>query len=407
MNKNKIIQAILILFLALSAGGYQPVEAASAQTDLEALARGNNAFALELYGKLKAAEGNLFCSPYSISSALAMIYAGAEGATKNRMQQVLHFGLPAEDLHQAYRRAIERLLPKDKKKDYELVLANALWIMKGLSIRGEYRKQVTTNHKAQINEADFRRDTESARRSINAWVEKQSQGKFKEIIGQGVLTSDTRLVLTNVIYFHGLWTSQFKEEKTRPAPFTLLGGEKISAPMMQQTAHFNYFESQDLKALELPYKGSTLSLVILLPATHDGLSGLEASLTAENLDMWLNRMTKKEVRVQVPKFKMSSKMDLSDAMKSMGLTDLFSAPPADLSGIDGEKDLCISAVLHEAVVDVNEKGTEAAAATAGIARTTSIKLTEEFNADHPFVFLIRQTNPSNILFLGRLVNPLH
>ena len=202
--------------------------------------------------------------------------------------------------------------------------------MKGLSIRREYGKCVKTDYKAQVMEADFTRNPESARRSINAWVEKQSRGKFKDLIGEGMLTSQTRLVLTNAIYFHGLWTSQFNKENTRSAPFTLLGGEKIAAPTMHQTAAFNYLESEDFKALELPYKGSALSLVILLPTKYDGLAKLEESLTAENVDQWLNQMTKKEIYVELPKFKMSSKMDLSKALRSMGLSDLFSAPPADL-----------------------------------------------------------------------------
>lgn len=405
MSEIKTATTLLVLLLALSAVIVKSAETASTETDLEALARGNNTFALQLYEKLKAEEGNLFCSPHSISSALAMVYAGAGGATKRQMEQILHLGLSGEHLHEAYRQAHQGLLSEDKKQGYEFISASALWIMKGLSVRREYAKCVKTDYKAQVVEADFTRNPESARRSINAWVEKQSRGKFKDLIGEGVLTSQTRLVLTNAIYFHGLWTSQFTKENTRSATFTLLRNEKITVPMMQQTAAFNYLESGDFKALELPYKGSALSLVIFLPTRYDGLEKLEESLTAENVDKWLNQMTKKEIYVELPKFKMRSKKDLSKALKSMGLSDLFSAPPADLSGIDGKQDLFVSALLHEAAVDVNEKGTEAAAATAGTISTTSISQSAEFKADHPFVFLIRQIKPNNIIFLGRLINP--
>jgi serpin B len=216
----------------------------------------------------------------------------------------------------------------------------------------------------------------------------------------------TRLVLTNAIYFKGNWARQFKTDRTKDAPFTLADGKKVDISMMNQTAEFGYTETNNFQVLELPYVDNDLSMIIFLPKEYDGLSEFEETLTVENLSNWLNKLYKREVIVSVPKFKMTSQFSLASVLRSMGMTDAFSGN-ADFSGINGQRNLFISAVIHKAYVDVNEEGTEAAAATAVTMKLTSIgpSRTPVFKADHPFMFLIRDNHSQSILFIGRVMNP--
>jgi serpin B len=222
-----------------------------------------------------------------------------------------------------------------------------------------------------------------------------------------VLNRLTRLVLTNAIYFKGNWASQFKKDRTKNAPFTLSGGERVDVPMMNQTAEFNYMETEDFQGLELPYVDDELSMIIFLPKESDGLNKLEKTLTLENLSNWLIRLRKRKVIVSVPKFKMTSQFRLAEVLKSMGMTDAFVPDVADFSGMNGKKDLYIFAVIHKAYVDVNEEGTEAAAATGVVVGITSVMpgRIPVFRADHPFLFLIRDNHSGSILFIGRVMNP--
>ena len=218
----------------------------------------------------------------------------------------------------------------------------------------------------------------------------------------------TRLVLTNAIYFKGKWATQFKESQTKNAPFTLLNGDKVEVPMMNQTEQFPYMEAEDFQAIELPYMDKELSMIIFLPKQIAGLQEFEQKLTLENLSQWQSQLGKREVIVFMPKFKMTSEFSLATVLKSMGMTDAFNANAADFSGMTGKKDLCISAVIHKAYVDINEEGTEAAAATAVTMKLTSIgpSQTPVFRADHPFVFFIRDNHTGSILFIGRVMNPV-
>ncbi|MDP6439518.1 MAG: serpin family protein, partial [Candidatus Brocadiia bacterium] len=257
---------------------------------------------------------------------------------------------------------------------------------------------------------------------INAWVEEETKEKIKDLIPKGVLNEMTRLVLTNAIYFKGDWASQFDKKLTADAPFTLADGKKVQVAMMHRKGDYRYLDAREprgillpahrytemgaFQALELPYVKDELSMLVLLPSTADGLPALEKSLTAERLDALLSAMREREVQVYLPRFKLTYKVGLSETLKSMGMTDAFSLPPADFSGMDGAKDLFISAVLHKAFVDVNEEGTEAAAATGIVVGITSVRLMPiVFRADHPFLFLIRDNKSGSILFMGRLVNP--
>jgi serpin B len=217
----------------------------------------------------------------------------------------------------------------------------------------------------------------------------------------------TRLVLTNAIYFKGDWARQFKKDRTKQSPFTLASGEKVDAPMMNQTGEFRYMKAEDFQALELPYVDNELSMIILLPKETDALPKFEKTLNLEDFSQWLDRLHRREVIVSVPKFKMTSQFSLASVLTSMGMADAFSATAADFSGITGGRDLFISAVIHKAYVDVNEEGTEAAAATGVTMRLTSVGPTQTpvFRADHPFLFLIRDNHSGSILFIGRLMNP--
>ena len=237
-------------------------------------------------------------------------------------------------------------------------------------------------------------------------MEKKTNDKIKNLISKGVLDSMTRLVLTNAIYFNGNWARQFKENRTKDTPFTLTDGQKIDVATMNQKAEFGYLETDTFQALELPYVNEELSMVILLPKQFDALDEFEKTLTPENLTQWLPKIHKREVVVFVPKFKMTSQFSLASVLKSMGMQDAFSSN-ADFSGINGKRDLFISAVIHKAYVEVNEEGTEAAAATGVVMRLTSIGPAPipVFRADHPFLFLIRDNLTGSILFIGRVANP--
>lgn len=402
----------------------------SENKDTQAVVEGNTQFALELYAKLRGNEGNLFFSPYSISTALAMTYSGARGATAGQMAQVLRFptehnkGLDSDNQGKRLYRVEERLLSDErlaaafgrlqkglkadpKREGYELSVANALWGQRGYQFKEQFLDFVQDNYDGRLSQLDFAGAAESARGTINAWVAEKTKKKIKELIKPGVLNSMTRLVLTNAIYFKGAWDTPFKEAATRPAAFTLSGGKKVDVPMMNQSAKFKYAESESLQTLELPYAGDELSMVILLPKKTDGLSNFEKELTAKSLSDLLGGLQERKVIVSVPKFKMTSEFSMAAVLKSMGMTDAFAPREADFSGMNGRKDLFISAVVHKAYVEVNEEGTEAAAATGVAMSVTSMPIDRPpiFRADHPFLFLIRDNRIGSILFIGRAANP--
>ncbi len=385
----------------------RPGPAPEIDADTKSVIEGNNAFALDLYAQLrKGEEGNLFFSPYSISAALAMTYAGARGDTEAQMAKVLHFKLEQLLLHAAFRALNDRVLGGKKERAYQLHVANALWGQKGHRFLDFYLELVRANYGAGLRQVDFMRATEEARQRINAWVEEQTQDKIKELIKRGILDRLTTLVLTNAIYFKGNWASRFDVKQTRDEPFTLLDGKKVNVPMMHQAAKFKYVGDKSVQTLELPYVDDELSMIVLLPRKGDGLPALERSLTKNNLAKWLSGLREQEVEVALPRFKSTWACELQNELKSMGMTDAFSLPAADFSGMTGEQDLLIDKVIHKAFVDVNEEGTEAAAATAVVAKLKSVPVTPAvFRADHPFMFLIRDNRSGSILFLGRLMSP--
>lgn len=383
-----------------------PAEAAD-DSEIEAVVDGNTEFALDLYSRLKDEDGNLFFSPYSISVALAMTYAGARENTAQQISGTLRFSLEPQRLHAAFERLEARLEALQEEGNVQLEIANSLWPHKSYPILEEYIGLMKEHYGVEITSVDYAADTEAARRIINEWVEERTKDKIRDMIGPGVLDALTRLVLTNAIYFKGNWAEQFDEDLTKDAPFHLLSGESTQVAMMKQQETFGYAEHEDLQILQMPYAGDEVSMLVLLPKNEDGLADLQSALNEESLEEWIRSIRKKEVLVFLPKFKVTSQFRLDEALASMGMPDAFDPKKADLSGIDGEPSkLYIGAVIHKAFVDVNEEGTEAAASTAiGFALASVPEPVPTFRADHPFIFAIHDNNTGSILFMGRIVDP--
>jgi serpin B len=399
----------LLLLTGLAGGTLAAADTRPAAADRAALVKGNNQFALDLYRQLHGEEGNLFFSPYSISAALGMTYAGARGETAEQMAKTLHFTLDNAALHPTFGALLKEIngAGKDpRKRGYQLSSANALWAQKGYHFLPAFLKLTKDYYGAGENTVDFVGATEQARETINKWVEKETNDKIKELLKKGVLTTDTRLVLTNAIYFKGDWASQFKKDQTREELFHLTPETNTKAPLMHQTGKFSYFKDGAVQGLEMPYVGKDLSMVVLLPSKPDGLGELEKKLTANQLSSWLGKLHETKVDVTLPKFKTTREFQLKKALSELGMPLAFTFN-ADFSGINGGKDsLRIADVIHKAYVDVNEEGTEAAAATGVVIEARSEPPpTPVFRADHPFVFLIRDRRSDSILFIGRIVQP--
>lgn len=382
------------------------VTAGAAQT--ESLVQGNTAFALDLYGQLKNRPGNLFFSPYSISTALAMTYAGARGDTEKQMSRVLNFDIDPKKLHGLFGELQKQLGEISKQKGIELNVANALWTQTGHPFLPAFFGIVTNDYQANVNQADFNTRAEAAREEINRWVEQQTKDKIQNILPPGSLTQLTRLVLANAIYFKGAWLKPFDKAETSNQPFHLSGMRRVDVPLMHHFDEVRYVENKDFQAVELPYGSNELSMVILLPREIDGCGELEKRFNPSFISRLLSQMRQQKVENFLPRFKLESELDLVQTLASMGMPDAF-GPKADLSGIDGTKLLYISGVFHKAWAEVNEEGTEAAAATVvAVAARAMMKPPPPppvFRADHPFIFFIRDTRSGSILFLGRLVGP--
>jgi len=406
----QVRQVLVVCTMLLVGAGtaISPTSAAErvrASEQVQSIARSNNEFAFDLYGQLQSSSGNLFFSPTSISTALAMTYAGAEGETEQEMAKTLHFDLPEAQVHPAFASLIA-ILNAPEKEAYELRVANRLWGQRGYGFLRRYLETTREDYGAQLAQVDFIDKTELARREINAWIEEQTNDKIKDLIPSGALDRLTRLVLTNAVYFKGKWEHEFDKKATHDAPFTVSNGEKIDVPLMFQKEKFRYGETGELQLLEMPYKGDDLSMLVLLPKKVGGLAAIEKQLSVETLDEWSSGMRRQEVRTYIPKFKLTEKFQLNSMLSALGMPSAFAPGKADFSGMNGKRDLYITAALHKAFVDVNEEGTEAAAAT-GIVFGITAEPPEPkvFRADHPFVFFIRHNPTGSILFVGRVTNP--
>jgi serpin B len=406
---NSLHTAILIAFalpkfVCAQSGADQ--SAAPSPAAEAAVVKGNNTFAIGLYGQLRSQPGNLFFSPESISTAFAMAYAGASGQTATQMARVFHFTLPPGQLHPAMGQLLATM--NEKNSNYQLSVADALWAQQNQHFQPEFLKLVETNYAAGFHQVNFLLAPEAARTTINQWIENQTNNKIQNLVPPGAITPTTRLVLTNAIYFKGNWVDPFDKNATADADFHLSSSQTVKVPMMHESSSFNFLDAPTFQALELPYKGNALSMIVLLPKNVADLPALEQSLTPTALDGWIGKLrSAPKVIVSLPRFTMTQQFELSSALSAMGMPQAFSGA-ADFSGMDGSHDFTISAAIHKAFIDVNETGTEAAAATSIIMRATAMRVEPPpmvFNADHPFLFLIRDTRSGSILFLGRVADP--
>jgi serpin B len=396
MKRSRLFLLLGVLTVGVSAGE-------SAKPAPPAVVEGNTAFSVDLYTRLKDQPGNLFFSPHSISTALAMTYAGARGETETQMARTLHFDLPQEALHPCFAR-----LQKDLagRQGCELAIANRLWGQKGALFLDAFLGITRDHYGAGLEPLDFASDTEGSRKTINAWVETETRDRIKGLLKPKILSPNTQLVLTNAIYFKGKWRKEFEKKNTEVLPFFVSKDREVKAPLMAQKGLFLYAEREDLQLLELPYVGDALSMVVLLPTEKNGLAALEAALTGDALKGWLAGLAPcGDVEVFLPRFKMTSDFSLGDTLAAMGMPLAFSGG-ADFSGMTGDRSLFISAVVHKAFVAVDEEGTEAAAATAVVMDCKcELPPSPTFRADHPFLFLIRDRGTGAVLFMGRVADP--
>ena len=399
-----VVAAVLFLF------PYEPDQppvadnTGSTKQGIQAVVNANNQFAFDLYSELdKHEDGNMFYSPYSISAALAMTYEGAKGQTADEMKSVFHF--PEEDILRPNFAAIYNDINKENK-EYKLKTGNALWVQKDYPFLEEYISRVENYYGGKAAMLDFVEETEKSRQTINSFIEEQTKDKIKDLIPKGCLGEMTRLVLTNAIYFKGIWEWEFDKSDTREEDFKITSTDIVKTPIMSmnpEDAKFNYAQTEDLQILELPYKGDKISMLILLPT--ENLDSIESSLTVEKLNGYKSQMKETKLSsISLPKFEFDSKYFMKNTLVSLGMPKAFSND-ADFSGMIGKKDLYISNVIHQAYVAVDEKGTEAAAATAVIMFESFAMPMNIFRADHPFVFIIQEKDTGNILFLGRVVDP--
>ena len=414
------VTAVAVLFLF----PYEPTQppkaddTGSTQQGTQEVVNANNQFAFDLYRELdKSQNGNIFYSPYSISTALAMTYEGAKGQTADEMKSVFHF--PESNILRPNFAAIYNDI-NEGGKAYELRTGNALWVQQDYPFLEDYTSGVEKYYGGKAANLDFIGETEKSRQTINSFIEEQTNNKIKNLIPSDMLNSMTRLVLTNAIYFKGTWEWEFDESDTRDQDFKVTSTNIVKIPMMYMDpdkARFNYADLEKLQILELPYKGEKISMLILLPKQgedYDYETGerivsdysiKDIELSSEKLNEYKTQMKEAKLdSISLPKFEFGTNYFMEDTLSNLGMPTAFSES-ADFSGMTGQRDLFISFVIHQAYVKVDEKGTEAAAATAVGMETTSVRPRTIFRADHPFIFIIQEKETGNILFMGRVTNP--
>ena len=379
-------------------------------TELSTQVDGNTAFALDLYQKLRTEDGNIFYSPYSLSVALAMTYAGARGETEQEMADTLSFLLSQEELHQVFNYLDQALASRGEGAEgkdgegFRLNIVNDIWGQKDFTFLDSFLDTMAENYGAGLRILDFIGNPEAARVAINDYISEQTEEKIPELIPEGIIDDMTRLVLTNAIYFNAAWMYPFNEDITSDSVFHLLDGDEVTVPMMHQGETLGYAEGNGYQAVELPYDGEELSMVILLP-NEGQFDKFETSLDGETLVAIIDNLEKKHVDLSLPKWEFDSSFILKDTLQSMGMIQAFT-DIADFSGMTGAPDLFIGEVIHKAFISIDEAGTEAAAASSVNMQLTSAAANPAVvTADHPFIFLIRDIETGSILFLGRVVNP--
>jgi serpin B len=412
----KWMVASLSLLLAagwgVRAGAQEPLRgAADITASMGPLSAANGRFAIDLYRELeRGTDGNLFLSPYSISAALAMTWAGARGQTAGEMAHVLHFAGPPEKIHSAMHELRDTLETAASKDSIDLSVANRLWGDRSKTFHPDFLDETKRDYGAGLEQVDFLGDADRSRQTINRWVEDRTHGRITDLLAEGSVTDLTRLVLTNAIYFKGRWEKPFEKTRTKNEPFHTSPTKDVTAPMMHASLRARFAKAGEAGLLLLPYRGDHLSMAILLPDRVDGIAAIEKRLTWQKLDAWIGNASFTEVVLSMPRFRTTSEFSLGETLMKMGMASAFDPARADFSGMDGARDLFISLVVHKAFVEVGEEGTEAAAATGVGMLTSDYKASKpepvRFIVDHPFLFLIRDNASGAILFMGRIMNPL-
>lgn len=398
------------LFTRIAVIALVPLALASArqrENSVATVAEQNNAFAKDLYDQLRTREqGNVFFSPFSISTALAMTYAGAKGATSDEMERVMHYGANTPEYHFAYGEYLQSI-EAQTSDEVQLNVANRIWVDRSYEASQEYALLAEAAYRAPMERLDYRANPKKARNTINTWVADRTQQRILDLIPESAIDEETRMVLTNAIYFKADWETAFDTTRTRERDFFLAGGGKQKAEFMNSLSYLNYHENQLMKMVRLPYKGKKHSMIIALPHQKGNIAALEENLNLNEFNALYTRRS--EVNFAMPKFKMTLPLMLSEDLKAMGMKTPFTGS-ADFSGMSEKEGLAISEVIHKAFIEVDETGTEAAAATAVVMVTTSSANFEPrdikvFQADHPFLFFIMDDQTRAILFMGRMMAP--
>jgi serpin B len=379
-----------------------------AAADVSTQAHDNAGFAFDLYAQLRGTPGNIFISPYSISSALAMVSAGARGESLTAMNGTLHFELPAPRVHAAFNALDDALAQRARVGTsaqggpFQLRVANAVWAQDGLGLQPDFLDVLAENYGAGVHLVDFLRQPTAARGTINGWVSQATDGKIPELLQAGDVDASTRLVLTNAIAFSGAWATPFDPALTHSGAFHALDGQTVQVPLMHQSEELRFARAADFSLVELPYSNRDLSLVVLVPDANQ-FAAVESRLSADFLDAALGTLHSSAVTLDLPRFGMTTQARLRQPLSTLGMGPAF-GDGADFSGIDGLRDLHIADVIHQATVRVDEAGTEAAAATAVVLAGTAVLPPVNLSIDRPFLVILRDAPTGSVLFVGRVVS---
>lgn len=410
MYERKLILVILLSILALLCVGCIENSTVNTKTTIDAdsveeydITTANNAFAFDLYSVIKSEDENVLFSPYSIFTAMAICYDGAEGSTKKQISNVFYYSLNKRLLEESSKEMIGTI--NSNNDAYDLETTNALWVLEDYPLNEQYVSNVENYYNGMVTPADFVNEPEASTDAINNWVKEKTNEKIKELIPEGEIGPETRLVITNTVYFNGKWVNEFDPDMTRTRPFTLSNGDEKSVRTMYNVEKFNFGEDQKVKILELPYKGDNLSMYMVLPKENN-IAELENNFTLRYYSELRENMSSGDyVEVWIPKFAFKTEAELKSPLIEMGVVDAFNQDTANFSGITSSGSLAISKIYHQAFVDVHEKGTEAAAATGVIIEDEGMLYKWEFKADHPFLFFIEDKRTDCILFIGKVESP--
>jgi serpin B len=377
-------------------------------TNTGPLVKSNTIFAAQLYARLRNTPSDILCAPYSLSTTLAMTWAGARGSTARQMEQALHLPEGNKNVHAMFRQ-LDTALARAQTNGNLLVIANSLWPASKYPILEDYASLLKTQYRSSITPLDYIKQSEQARATINQWVDEKTSHKIQEIVPAGSLNDLSRFILVNAVYFKGLWNTPFPISATRPEKFYDSSSKTLTVPTMRALGTFLYRETTNMQLVVLPYKGQQLEMLLLLPRKRDGMAALEKSLDRSDWTTLTTGTKPETVAIDLPKFNFTTQMELSEALAGMGIVDAFSPEKADFSGIDAKpRWLFLNKVIQKAFIEVNETGTEAAAVTMSLGHTNSVTPmpAKQFIADHPFLFFIRERSTGCIFFMGRLNQPL-